>query len=412
LSLVALSAGWAGSASAQGFRDYETIGRLEDERREPTVLSIEGHEFEPTLNYKLFGVTTPHVVGAVGGGYDDNLLRADSDTPGVKLRRELFGRAAAGVRLDTEIADHRIELGYVGRVTEYEGSGQFDTLEQLARGRFDFFFTDLELHADARWSRLAYPQSIQLVGIVNLDVYQADVWTEARLGRFGVRVGLEGSVRDYRDTELDFLDADRGAIKAQFYGRIQPKLRGLVEYNLALVTYRDGRATTVNDSLTHVLWVGVDGELTPKITASLKVGYAYQDVRVNSNPDRREYRNVVAAGSVQWEPWIATTFVLAYRRPLEGSTTSNYLISHEVEARAQQTLYDEKITLLASFIYTRSHVLPGENLNRIQARAEAGWKIRDWLSVRGSYAFVKLNSEFPDSDYAQHVVTISVGVGF
>ena len=38
-------------ASAQSFSDYETVGRLEDARGEPSVLSLMGHYFEPSVIY-------------------------------------------------------------------------------------------------------------------------------------------------------------------------------------------------------------------------------------------------------------------------------------------------------------------------------------------------------------------------
>ena len=51
------------------------------------------------------------------------------------------------------------------------------------------------------------------------------------------------------------------------------------------------------------------------------------------------------------------------------------------------------------------------HLNRFRTGARGSYKIKSWLSVVGTYEFVRLGSPFPNNDYRQHQVTLSLGAG-
>lgn len=362
-------------------------------------------------------MTTPHVFAAGTVGWSDNLLRADDDAPGVRKRREGFGRAEAGMRLDTRLGDHRLELDGRAGATEYFDSGRYDLAEGGVKARFDLDWNEVDLHGDVGWRRYAYPQSLQLVGIVRLDVYSAASWLQAEVGRFGVRTGGYLQVIDYRERELRNLDHLEYGADIQLYGRITPKLRGLVEYNFQEVTWRRGRAGTLNDFRTHQVRGGVDGELTEKVTASLKVGATFQDVRRRVNPDRREFAGLTLGCSVSWRPLVNTSLSAGWDRSITPSINSNYLLTDAFSVGITQRVWEQRISLGANAGYSHARVSPGRHLNAIRAGASAAWNITQWLSVRAGYQFEHLTSAFTlaesaVSDYAVHEVSMSVGVGF
>jgi hypothetical protein len=406
----------AGAARGQGFGDYETAGRSEDVRREASPLSVGGHSLQPTIDWKLFGVVTPHVFGAAGFGYTSNLLRGDEEVRGAVLEDEYF-RGELGARLDTLLGDHRIELDGRARFTEYLESGDYDTAEGRASARLDLLFTDVEVHGDLSWSRTAYPQTQQLTGIVRLDTYRAGLWVEARVGRFGVRVGAWALRPDYVDRDLEDLDYTSLGGDLQVYGRILPKLRGLVEYAYSRLLYDEGDQGTLDDYDLHRVATGIDGELTEKLTASLKLGASFQDVRSDVNADTREFRGFTAACSVRWQPLPHTTLDGGWSRSIDPSVNSNYLLSDAFHLGITQQLWEERISLSARGGYSHGAVKPGRHLNTFSAGASASWQVRDWLSVRAVYAFQRLNSAFTlaeaaVSDYTVHEAELSLGIGF
>lgn len=409
LLLAAAAAASAPSPlAAQSFSDFEAVGRLTDARKEPRPLRVGGHTLEPRLQLKLLGVTTPHVFGALGGGYTDNLLHADADEPGAAIEREPYARAEAGVRFDTELGDHRLELGYRARATDYQG-GRYDRAEQEAEGRLDLYWNAVEVHTDLGWRRRAYPRQLQLRGLVRADELAARTWGQVAFGAFGVRLGGHYTRTTFLEDELEFFDADAGGLDAQFQLELRPNLRVVLEYNWSLIAYRED---VLDDYQMHQVRAGVDGEVSPKLHGSIKVGLAAQTVDEDAaTGDDREYLGFVTEGAVRWQPLAFTSLTFSYTRRVEPSTSSNYLLTDALRFAVTQGLFDEKLTLEAAVGYAHSVVRPGEHLNRFTAELSAVYQLQDWLSLAGSYGFTNFESGSPASDYSAHTVQFSVGFG-
>ena len=363
--------------------------------------------------WKAFDVVTPHVFGAVETGYDSNVLRTDEELPGVNVVDEPYTRGEGGLRLDTQLADHLLSLEYRARVTEYWNTGSFDTFEQSARARLDLFFTDVAVHGDMGYARNEYPQSIQLRGLIRQSVYDAKLWTEVSLAKVGFRVGGFGERVDYHKLQLRNLDYRSGGANAQFFVEIFPKLHVLAEYTFSGYDYDEGRDGTLNDYVLHTAFVGIRGELTPKLNASIKVGYSYQDVRSGPNPDDRDYQGFSGEASVRWAPLVPTAITATAARRIEPSVNSNFLLTDSCRLSASQGFFEEGDLTAAAYVgYSHSRVQPGRHISQFETGASLTWQIKQWLSVASTYSFEKLISTFPNSDYVDHTVTISVGVGF
>jgi hypothetical protein len=396
----------AGRARAQD-GDFDSVGRLDDARRQATPMSVGDHSFEPSIVYRLLGVVTPHVFGALSGGYTDNLLLQDRNGSD-PLVRALYGRAEGGVRLDAELGQHRAELEYRAAGNAYVDAGSNNTVEQLVRARLDLLWNDASAHGDASYTRAAYAQSIQLRGIVRLDVYTASAYFDAHWAKLGGRAGLAGRRDDYRERELRALDDHALLPYVQLYYRVSPKLRALVEYDLEHESFDHRPDLDGYDD--HQLRGGLDGELTPKLSASLKVGVAFLRAR-GATSGRRAYTGFSAALSLRWDVRPDTQLGAAYARRLEPSVSSTYLISDDGELSLTQRLADGKVKARGALGYTHSHVGPGEAIDRVRARASVSWNIRQWLSITAAYEFVHVDSTVPKDDYDVHTVTVSIGVG-
>lgn len=409
---------WASAQAQQSsFDDFESLGLLESRRREPSSLVTGRHSLKPQLKLKLLGVTTPHVFGSLGVGYTDNALRGDHEAPGVKLERQPSVFGEAGARLDTELGDHRLEVGYRAIVQEYWKTGRFDTLEHRARTRLDLYGVDVEGHLDGSYKRFSYPQSIQLRGLIRLDSFTLRGWVETRFGRFGVRVGGSVQRSDFLSRSLVGIDNWSYRADLQLYARVLPKLRALVEYNWSVVEYDEGRAGFLNDYGTHQIRGGVDGAITPKLSASLKVGGTFQDVDVvrGLGRDRREFAGASAEASLGWRPLVRTSLKLAYSRSLRPSYQSNFLINDRLLAEVSQKLFSGKVDVAAFVQYDRSDLsqvgATTAHINRFKTGLRAGYLIKPWLTVVGAYDWERVGSPFPNNDYRRHQVTISIGAG-
>ncbi|MBL4849731.1 MAG: outer membrane beta-barrel protein [Planctomycetes bacterium] len=355
--------------------------------------------------------------GSIGTGYTDNVLRGDHDAPGVDILREGYSRLEAGVRLDTELSDHRLEIGYVATVREHWRTGSFDSFTQRAKARLDLYGVDIEGHFNANYERFAFTQSVQLTGLVRLDVYSLRGWTELRVGRFGVRVGGSARRTDYLSSSTSVIDSWGYRADLQVYGRIQPKLRALVEYNWFVVEYDEGRAGLLNDYMAHQLRVGLDGAFTPKLSASLKVGATIQVVDQVTSPsrDRQEFSGATAEAAIGWKPFVRSSLKVAYRRTLEPSFQSNFLLNDTWLAEVGQKLFTGKLALSAFVEYGRSDVSRigrvSAHINRFSTGLRAVYFVKPWLSLAGTYDWTRVGSPFANRDYKRHQVVFSIGAG-
>jgi len=411
-----VAAGAAAVAGQDAFGDVRHAGMASDARRDPSDLGTGGHVLEPFPFLTVLDAVTPHVYGDLTAGWTDNLLQDDRDEPGVRLVDTFYGRASAGLRLDIEPAPERLraELGYEATVTEYAASGRFDTFTQAATARLDVFFTDVDLHADARYARSSYPNSIQLRGIIDVDDFAAGAWAEARVGdRFGGRLSASLSGLEFREGALRDLDHLQWVVSAQAYGRVLPKVRITLDYSVTFVNFDEGDDGSLNDYTVHTVQGGVDGELTPKLSGSVKLGASFQDVdQSGPNPDDREFTGFTAGLALRWEVLVNTTIEAGYTRSVQVSFTSNFLETDDVSLAVTQTFYEGTVRLRLEGGWTRSHVSPGDNLNVLRGAAAVTWQVRDWLSLRAGYELRKLNSGFPNDDYLVNTATVGIGAGF
>src|SRR5579872_2059747 len=86
---------------SETFDDYKGVGATEDARKKPAPLSVDGHSFDPSFNFKLADFLTPHIFGAETVGYTDNLFQTPSPS-----EHTPFERSTLGGRGDIQLDDH------------------------------------------------------------------------------------------------------------------------------------------------------------------------------------------------------------------------------------------------------------------------------------------------------------------
>lgn len=408
LAVVLLLVGSAAPVWGQSFSDAGAFGVLRDQRKKASPIIIGPHAFQPRIITKLFDVTTPHAFGAIGVGYTDNLLLGDPDAVGVDIEREVFGVFQAGARLDTQIRDHRIELGYRSRFTEHSGSGGYDRLEHRADLRIDLIGIDLEGHVDGGWRRSAFPRNIQLQGVVWTETFTSSLWGEVRFGKLGIRAGGHASNNRYLESDLRYFSHDRFGADLQVHYLLFAKVRAILEYNWSRIDYRQQVLTSYQ---VHTLRAGLDGELSPKLTGSIKLGVSQQLLDSKTIQGDRSYEGFTAECALSWKPLEGSTLRLTYVRSVQPSVRSNYLISDEVALVASQRLLQDSLTVSARVAYEHAVISPGAHLNKFTAGAQVRYRITEWMSVSVQYGYRNLRSGIPDSNQFEHFVFASLGVG-
>jgi hypothetical protein len=405
----------ARALDSETFDDFRRVGKSPDARKQPDPLLLDDHAFEPTLRWKLLDVLTPHFYGGDVGGFSDNYLLEPSS---VHPSQTPYWRTSLGGRGDVQLEDHVFSLGYLAAESLYfrgvEGSR--DTLDQRADARADLNWNEVAAHADATWGRLAFPQEIQVQGLAREEYGNAQAWVEGQLGRFGAKVG--GSFRrDYflhgLDSVLGTLDHDTWGASVQANADVWEKLSLVLEYNFEAVRF-DKPVNRDYDA--HQVRAGLSGELTPKITLSLKVGADYQlpDQGTGSFQDKQSYKGFACAAAVAWQALDELALAASYRRDLTWAVGTNF---ETVDALDLSVTWKfgpgEKLRLRGGFVYEHAQPDQGGHQDRIRAHAVFGWQIQPWLDATASYGYVQSlgSGAFQATAYDEHRAEVSLAFG-
>jgi hypothetical protein len=391
------------------FDDYKTAGTAEDVRKKPSQIQVGGLGFEPTIDYKVLGVVTPHVFGAATGGYGDNLLRAPD---GGDVRRDFYGRGEAGARADVQVYEHLISAEYRASGWLYSKETDLDSLEQAASGRLDLTFPKFEVHGEGGWNRSFYSDLILIRGIVRQDSESGTGYIRAKLGDLSLSAGGGFQRIDFRTGGLNAFDHDAILASAQvgyaFHERVQVSLG----YNYEKVIFD---SSSQQDYQVHGFRVGLSGPFSPKLSFSLNAGGDFQIVEPAPNPraKTREYEGLASECAVAWHPWDTVSVTVAYRRDLRWSPDAEFQVNDYVLLSASQTFFDGKVESKATAAYERVTPSRGENVDRFFPSVRLTWRIiGNWLATFVEYTYDQTWSKDRNFRYEANRVELTLAAAF
>jgi hypothetical protein len=411
---VALSARSAPALDSETFDDYKGVGVAEDARRTPAPLSVDGHSLDPSFNFKLADILTPHVFGAETFGYSDNLF----DTPPPSAHTP-FERSTVGGRGDVQLDDHVFSLGYRASLSDFFKLDSRNWLfEDQADARLDLNFNELRVHLDGIYARTGFPQLVQVNGFNVEQFYQAQGWVEGTWNRIGGKLGMYIHRDDFEHTGADLANRDLDhttlGVDAQFNFQIYEKLVALAEYDFETDLFDE---STTRSFDAHQFRVGVNGTLSEKLALSIKVGYTYQELRGSNSAvgDSQHYSGFDAASALSWQALPSLTLSLAYRHDLTWAIGADFEQVDSVDLGAKYTFGPaDKITAKAGFSWIHATPDVGPHYDRIQCLAALSYQIQRWLSVLASYQYTQgfgKQSAFAQS-FNENRVGVSVAIGF
>jgi len=223
-------------------------------------------------------------------------------------------------------------------------------------------------------------------------------------GRLGVSVDGQHTLHRYEDDtlkpDLDRMEYVGGG--GLFY-RLFPKTRLLAQYHYDQIAY--AFSTNTNDSRTHSAEVGVKGQISPKMVATILAGaqWRHYDEEVSGAPQNA--RTGSYSLNLEWQPDRLTLIKARGLRSLQESVfgANRYYVSDAAVLEMNQTFGVKwEGNLLIGFEHAQYPVATSEDGvtdTRIdktyQAGFELNYKIQPWLSVGGRYYYRQRDSNFP-----------------
>jgi hypothetical protein len=410
VALAVLAAGRAALALEKDvFDDYKMAGTAEDARKKPSQLQVAGLGFDPTIDYKVLGVVTPHVFGGVTGGYGDNLLRAPD---GGDVRRDFYGRGEAGARGDVQIYEHLISAEYRATGWLYSKETDLDALEQAATGRLDLTFPSFEVHGEGGWTRSFYSDLILIRGIVREDQETATGYVRARLGELSLSGGGGFQRVEFRTDGLHRFDHNSILASAQVGYAFHEKIQAGVGYNYERVIFD---SSFEDDFQVHGFRAFLSGPLSPKLSFSLSAGGDFQIVEPGTNSTQRgtrSYQGFASECAVVWRPYEALNLTVAYRRDLRWTPDAEFQVNDYVLLSANQSFADGKLEARVTAGYERVTPARAENVDRFFPSARLTWRIERWLAASVEYTYDQAWSRDPNQRYDAHRVELTLAAAF
>jgi hypothetical protein len=219
------------------------------------------------------------------------------------------------------------------------------------------------------------------------------------------------------DNTVQQLDRDEHAIGLTGYYRIQPKTDLLANFTYGIKDF-----DTANDRDVHryIGAIGVRGEITSRLTSTLRLGYEVRD------PDRGNvgaYSGLVVSGDLVYTPTDRTRISLIADRSVQESVfaTNTAFISDILTLLVEHYLtpkllltgraivgngdYFEKAQKVSGTFAWRTDWLYGFSI-------AAEYQIQKWLSVSADYTYSRRDSNFDNFDFKDDIVGAKVTLSF
>lgn len=388
--------------------DYRRVGSSEDARRQPGTLNFSGLSIDPSLDWKLAGLFTPHVFVGETGGYSDNILFAPK---GGEIRRDFYSVTEAGVRGDFLASDHVLTADYRFRGYLYPRETDLDAFEQRANARLDLSFEQGLVHGEGHWARLRYSDGLLVRGLVREEDYGGSGFAQVDVGRLTFGAGGGFDRVDYLGEDaLEPFDHKVAQGTGQVGFKIYETVKLVVLYNYEAFRF-DHRF--LNDYDVHSVRGGTVGSIGTTLSFSAKLGADFQVVhKTGTVDDDSQYRSFAAEAALVWRPLPYTTFQISYRRDLFWATQANFQAVDRIDLSASQSFLDETVAAVASFTYEHSAPSRGSTIDRVRPSFRVTWRVKRWFHVMGAYMYSQAISGDRSKEYDEHRVELTAGVGF
>ena len=348
--------------------------------------------------------------------YDDNILL----TPDNEIDDFIF-HIIPGIVIELPSRKYAVRLGYQADILRYMDNTDLDTIHHsvLADARvaltvgLGFRLTDRFIITDD-FSGFPVPEVTQREERWE-NTLDAGVDYTVR-ERYTLDVNFRWFMVDYTDDpSFDQFDRDDYTIAGTFFYRLMPKTSILGEVDYTQVRYDEPAVARDRDSDGWRFWLGVKGDITPKTTILLKVGWEWKDY---DNPAREDWDGLVAEVNVIWK----------YREPSEirifGGRANveslfegtNYYVTTYGGAEVRHFLSERLILRVRGLggvnQYPEDVLLGAGSADRTDTFFEAGislkYQMRRWLAFELGYNYLVNNSNFNEFDYRDNRVKASV----
>lgn len=350
-----------------------------------------------------------HPYESITQTYNDNIFLE----PAKQENSDQITESKIGLRITKPVVpgrDFLLNINYFADIIEYNNNTSQDRVDHTVNARGDFLFAgQLILRLVENFKKTANPPNSELA---DLEKRLRNI-NKAVLGYRGKKVSFEVSsqfIRDNYDT-LNSLDKKEYITGNTVFFNVSPKTSFFAEYTSGKVRYDEN--TTNVDSEYRQWQGGVKGQLAPKLTGILKVGYKetdYDDARKTTD---RDFAGVTTFTRFTYRLKQRSTVTIFGDRTSVESTflTNNFFIrnhaggsiDHQLtkkifvlgEGSYQFNRYPEKVTFSGKTERREDNLRSGKGGFR--------YEFKEWLHISAEYLFREKDSNFDAFEYENNI---------
>jgi hypothetical protein len=352
---------------------------------------------------------------------DPNIYLSNQD-----YEYDVINTLEASFGLEIPLQEHKISFDYLAQqyfYTRYNVNNHFD---QRARGLLELNFTDYKVTLSETYRKYESIPGVENNARVKQDDNVMRLGVVHETNKFAFDVGYSNVVHHYyndnpifgsvtygdRDSMLQVADITVGY-------KIQPKTSIILENDYGYSSHRSDKSPDYyfNDTL-----IGIKGELTKDLSATLQAGWRYQyfdesPILYDGTASKFIYR-----GGVKYKLSDKNIFDLGLQRTTNDSTyADNTYYTTDFINMGYTHVFTEKLSsrLFGSFqrnAYPVETTEGTKTAKRIDDSYGVGaslhYDIRKWLSAEVGYEFKQADCNFDTFGYNNNITTFKITAGF
>ena len=345
--------------------------------------------------------------------YESNIFQVPS-----RSQDDVIFKTIPGFVLELPLGRHKIDLGFRAEILRYVDLETQDTEHYFVIGNLLLDFPGgLKVKLKEDFARTSDPPGTELTGRIKSTTNVLSPGVEYGLGR-RYAIGLDYTWANIRfDEVVNQLDRDEHTVGLTGFYRIQPKTDLLVNFSYGV---KDFDQATDRDVNRYIGAVGVRGEITSKLSSTLRLGYEVRD------PDHGRvgaYNGLVVSGDLAYTPTDRTRITLVAERSVQESVfaTNVAYLANLVTLSAEHFLTPK--------LLLTGRVFGGDGEYFEKARKVNGsfdwrtdwvyafslgveYQIQKWLGVSADYTHARRDSNFDNFDFKDDIVGGKVTLSF